>query len=47
MEPSCGQCVNYAEKSKLCRVDQKYRTKVNGCYLKFVQRAKNGNPVND
>lgn len=41
IEPSCGNCFLYSEKKKICPIDGKHRTKVNGCYMHFVPKEKN------
>lgn len=41
IEPSCGNCFLYSEKKKICPIDGKHRTKVNGYYMHFVPKEKN------
>ena len=40
MTASCGDCFLYSEKKKMCPVDGKYKTKVNGCFQHFIAKDK-------
>ncbi len=36
---SCGDCFLYNERKKICPIDGKYRTKVNGCFIHFKAKS--------
>ena len=42
---SCGTCFLYSEKKRICPIDGKYRTKVNGCYINYVPKDKDGKKI--
>jgi len=44
-EPSCGSCFLYSEKRKTCPIDGRHRTKMNGCYINYVPKDKDGKKI--
>jgi hypothetical protein len=36
---ACGDCFLYNERKKICPMDGKYRTKVNGCFIYFKAKT--------
>lgn len=44
-EASCGSCFLYHEKKKICPIDGRHRLKVNGCYMNYQPKDKDGKKI--